>query len=109
MSRLLQIRAGLIAATLLFAMTAARAQSPAGKPDAGGFPAPTPELERGRAVYVLNACHFCHGIDLTGAQMGATDLMHAPIVAADRDGNASAPSLVPGSRTCRPRCLNIPT
>jgi mono/diheme cytochrome c family protein len=36
---------------------------------------------------VLNACHFCHGIDLTGAQMGATDLMHAPIVAADRDGN----------------------
>jgi mono/diheme cytochrome c family protein len=37
-------------------------------------------------VYVLNACHFCHGIDLTGAQMGATDLMHAPIVAADRNG-----------------------
>jgi mono/diheme cytochrome c family protein len=68
-------------------MSRAHAQAPAGKPDAGGFPAPTPELERGRAVYVLNACHFCHGIDLTGAQMGATDLMHAPIVAADRDGN----------------------
>lgn len=87
MSRLLQVRAGLIAATLLIAVPATRAQAPAGKPDAGGVPAPTPELERGRAVYVLNACHFCHGIDLTGAQMGATDLMHAPIVAADRDGN----------------------
>jgi len=28
------------------------AQAPRGKADAGGFPAPTPELERGRAVYV---------------------------------------------------------
>jgi mono/diheme cytochrome c family protein len=64
-----------------------RAQTPEGKADAGGVQAPTPELERGRAVYVLNTCHFCHGIDLTGAQMGATDLMHAPLVAADQNGN----------------------
>jgi mono/diheme cytochrome c family protein len=62
-------------------------QAPARVQDAGGFPAPTADLERGRAVYVLNACHFCHGLDLTGAVMGATDLMHAPIVAADDDGN----------------------
>ena len=87
MSRVLQIRAGILAGTLLATISVAGAQAPAGKPDAGGLPAPTPELERGRAVYVLNACHFCHGIDLTGAQMGATDLMHASIVAADRDGN----------------------
>jgi mono/diheme cytochrome c family protein len=58
-----------------------------GKPDAGGYPAPTEELERGRTVYVLNACHFCHGVDLTRAVMGASDLMRSPIVAADQDGN----------------------
>ena len=29
--------------------------------DAGGFKAPTAALERGRAVYVLNQCLFCHG------------------------------------------------
>lgn len=56
-------------------------------PDAGGYPAPTPELERGRTVYVLSACHFCHGVDLTRAVMGAADLMSSPMVAADQDGN----------------------
>ena len=57
------------------------------KPDAGGYPAPTVELERGRTVYVLNACHFCHGVDLTRAVMGASDLMRSPLVGADQDGN----------------------
>jgi len=56
-------------------------------PDAGGYPAPTPELERGRTVYVLSACHFCHGTDLTRAVMGAADLLHAPIVGLDEEGN----------------------
>lgn len=55
--------------------------------DAGGPRAPTPQLERGRAVYVLSACHFCHGVDLTQAQMGATDLMRSPLIAADQNGN----------------------
>ena len=63
--------------------TAAFAQP---KPDAGGFPAPTPQLERGRTVYVQSSCHFCHGIDLTGAAMGAADLMHSPLVGADKNG-----------------------
>lgn len=54
--------------------------------DAGGFPAPTPALERGRAVYVLNHCHFCHGTDLRRAVMGATDLLRSPLVGADKDG-----------------------
>lgn len=62
------------------------AQAPAAKRDAGGFPAPTAALERGRTVYVLSACHFCHGIDLTGAQMGAADLMHSPLVGSDQHG-----------------------
>jgi mono/diheme cytochrome c family protein len=66
---------------------AAFAQSPAGKRDAGGYPAPTAKLERGRTVYVLSSCHFCHGIDLTGAAMGAADLMHLPLVGRDEDGN----------------------
>ena len=53
----------------------------------GGPVAPTAALERGRTVYVLSSCHFCHGIDLTGASMGAADLMHSPLVGADRNGN----------------------
>lgn len=57
------------------------------KVDAGGPVAPTAALERGRTVYVLSSCHFCHGIDLTGASMGAADLMHSPLVGADRNGN----------------------
>ena len=55
--------------------------------DAGGFKAPTAALERGRAVYVLNHCHFCHGVDLTQATMGAANLSQSPLVGADEDGN----------------------
>jgi cytochrome c oxidase cbb3-type subunit III len=65
----------------------ANAQTAKSKVDAGGAVAPTAALERGRTVYVLSACHFCHGIDLTGASMGAADLMHSPLVGADRNGN----------------------
>ena len=89
MSRVLPPGVGVAAiAALLFstAMTAAQSTTP-GVPDAGGYPAPTPALERGRAVYVLNHCHFCHGIDLTQAAMGATDLMHGALVGADENGN----------------------
>ena len=56
--------------------------------DAGGYRAPTAALERGRAVYVLNHCHFCHGTDLTRATMGAANLSQSPLVGADIDGNA---------------------
>jgi mono/diheme cytochrome c family protein len=56
-------------------------------PDAGGLPAPTPALERGRAVYVLNHCHFCHGTDLTRATMGAANLTQSGLVGADVDGS----------------------
>lgn len=66
---------------------AASAQQSKPKVDAGGPVAPTTTLERGRTVYVLSSCHFCHGIDLTGASMGAADLMHSPLVGADRNGN----------------------
>ena len=91
MPGLLPPRAG-VALVAVFAVAAlADAQAPRGKADAGGFPAPTPELERGRAVYVLSSCHFCHGVDLTGAQMGATDLMHSPLIAADQNGNFIGP------------------
>jgi len=78
-----------LAVIAIFAMISsfASAQTTETKRDAGGFPAPTVALERGRTVYVLNACHFCHGIDLTGATMGAADLMHSPLVGADEKGN----------------------
>ncbi len=66
---------------------AARGQVFRPKVDAGGPVAPTSALERGRTVYVLSSCHFCHGIDLTGASMGAAVLMHSALVGADRDGN----------------------
>ncbi len=58
----------------------------AGVPDAGGYPAPTAALERGRAVYVLNHCHFCHGTDLRRAVMGASDLLRSALVGADQNG-----------------------
>ena len=45
-------------------------------------------LERGRAVFVLNHCHFCHGEDLTRANMGAANLTQSSLVGADTDGNA---------------------
>jgi mono/diheme cytochrome c family protein len=66
---------------------AAGGQALAGKPDAGGMPAPTAALERGRTVYVLNTCHFCHGVDLAKATMGAAVLMYSPLVGADENGN----------------------
>ena len=56
--------------------------------DAGGYPAPTVALERGRTVFVLNHCHFCHGEDLTRANMGAANLTQSALVGADTDGNA---------------------
>jgi mono/diheme cytochrome c family protein len=91
MSRLLPPRAGVAIVAMLAVVCLCSAQSAQGRADAGGVPAPTPELERGRAVYVLSSCHFCHGVDLTGAQMGATDLMHSPLVAADQNGNVIGP------------------
>ena len=91
MSGLLPPRAGVALIAVFALVVLGNAQTPQGKADAGGLPAPTPELERGRTVYVLSSCHFCHGIDLTGAQMGATDLMHSPLIAADQNGNFIGP------------------
>ena len=71
----------LLVISLCFVL-AASAQQSKPKVDAGGPVAPTTTLERGRTVYVLSSCHFCHGIDLTGASMGAADLMHSPLVGA---------------------------
>ena len=76
-----------------------------GKRDAGGTPAPTPALERGRAVYVLNTCHFCHGVDLAGATMGAADLLRSVLVGADEKGNvigAIARAGIPNLQTSMP-------
>lgn len=84
MSRVLQ--AGLGVAFVCAVGVAAQSTDPR-VPDAGGFPAPTPALERGRAVYVLNHCHFCHGTDLRRAVMGASDLLSSALVGIDRDGD----------------------
>lgn len=73
--------------------------------DAGGFKAPTEALERGRRVYVLNHCHFCHGRDLTRANMGAANLSESPLVGADVDGNAIGPLVragLPNLQTAMP-------
>jgi mono/diheme cytochrome c family protein len=66
------------------------------KHDAGGIQAPTTKLERGRTVFVLSSCHFCHGTDLTQTAMGAANLMHSPIVAADVGGNIIGPIVKAG-------------
>lgn len=87
MSRVLPAGAGLALAALLAQPAPVQAQAAIGKPDAGGMPAPTAALERGRTVYVLNTCHFCHGVDLTKATMGAAVLMYSPLVGADDNGN----------------------
>jgi len=82
------------------------AQTAAAKRDAGGYPAPTAELERGRTVYVISSCHFCHGIDLTGAAMGAADLMHLPLVGRDEGGNLIGPIVrkgLPNLQTAMPQ------
>jgi cytochrome c5 len=95
-----------IATAILIACALARAQAPSTKGDAGGYPAPTAKLERGRTVYVISSCHFCHGIDLTGAAMGAADLMHLPLVGRDEDGNLIGPIVragLPNLQTAMPQ------
>jgi len=78
--------------------------------DAGGFKAPTVALERGRAVYVLNHCHFCHGVDLTSATMGAANLSQSPLVGADEDGNMIGPLVkagLPNLQTAMPSYVEL--
>ena len=84
------------------------AQTQAGKRDAGGYPAPTAELERGRTIYVVSSCHFCHGIDLTGAAMGAADLMHLPLVGRDEGGNLIGPIVLKGLPNLQTAMPSIP-
>jgi mono/diheme cytochrome c family protein len=92
-----RLAAGLAAAALVAAGYRASPQTPAGAPrDAGGYKAPTAALERGRTVFVLNHCHFCHGEDLTRANMGAADLTQSALVASDLDGNAIGPIVKAG-------------
>lgn len=78
----------LFAAFLVLSSASIAQELPPLARDAGGYEAPTAALERGRAVYVLNHCHFCHGEDLTRANMGAANLSQSPLVGADTDGNA---------------------
>ena len=78
--------------------------------DAGGFKAPTAALERGRAVYVLNHCHFCHGVDLTRATMGAANLSQSPFVGTDEDGNMIGPLVkagLPNLQTAMPSYTDL--
>jgi cytochrome c oxidase cbb3-type subunit 3 len=61
-------------------------------------------------VYVLSACHFCHGVDLTRAVMGASDLMRSPIVGADQDGNVIGVIVRAGKpdlQTAMPRYVDL--
>ena len=80
--------------------------------DAGGYRAPTAALERGRAVFVLNHCHFCHGEDLTRANMGAANLTESALVSADTDGNAIGPLVragLPNLQTAMPSYRDLST
>jgi len=107
MLRVLQRRARLIVAAILFFATprllTAQQQPPL--QDAGGYKAPTAALERGRAVYVLNHCHFCHGTDLTQATMGAANLVESVLVGLDQDGKSIGPLVragLPNLQTAMP-------
>jgi len=87
-------------AFLMFAMAAAISSAqyvaPQGPKDAGGYRAPTEQLEQGRKIFVESSCHFCHGVDLTQTNMGSADLLHSPIVGADQDGNLIGPIVKAG-------------
>src|SRR5262245_41631068 len=86
------------------------AGAPRQERDAGGFKAPTAALERGRAVYVLNHCHFCHGVDLTRATMGAANLSQSPLVGADEDGKMIGPLVkagLPNLQTAMPSYVDL--
>jgi mono/diheme cytochrome c family protein len=106
MSRVLPAGAGLALGALLALLPAtSRAQGAPVTPDAGGMPAPTVSLERGRTVYVLNTCHFCHGVDLTKATMGAAVLTQSALVGADENGNVIGPIVragIPNLQTSMP-------
>jgi cytochrome c oxidase cbb3-type subunit 3 len=96
-----QIPLGLLALVL---PGMANAQQP-GSPLDPAF-APNAALERGREVYWLRACHFCHGIDLTRANGGAADLMHSALVGRDENGNligAVVLAGIPQTQTAMPR------
>lgn len=98
-------RSSFLARCLFFTAILVPAQTP-GKRDAGGEPAPTQELERGRTVFVLSSCHFCHGVDLTAAAMGAANLMQSPLVGRDNNGNLIGPivrSGLPNLQTAMPQ------
>lgn len=73
-----------------------RGEAVTNQKDAGGMRAPTEALERGRRVYVLNSCHFCHGVDLTQTAMGAANLLHSNLVGADSGGNVIGPLVKAG-------------
>jgi mono/diheme cytochrome c family protein len=107
MLRVLQRRARLIVAAILFfaAPRLLTAQQQPPQQDAGGYKAPTAALERGRAVYVLNHCHFCHGTDLTQATMGAANLVDSALVGLDQDGKSIGPLVragLPNLQTAMP-------
>lgn len=84
----------------MFALAAtistAQYDPPQGPKDAGGYRAPTTQLEQGRKIFVESSCHFCHGVDLTQTNMGSADLLHSPIVGADQDGNLIGPIVKAG-------------
>lgn len=90
----------LIGAFCVFALAAAistaQYEPPQGPKDAGGYRAPTTQLEQGRKIFVESSCHFCHGVDLTQTSMGSADLLHSPIVGADQDGNLIGPIVKAG-------------
>ena len=107
MLRVLQRRARLIVAAILCFATPRllTAEQQPQQQDAGGYKAPTTALERGRAVYVLNHCHFCHGTDLTQATMGAANLVDSALVGLDQDGKSIGPLVragLPNLQTAMP-------
>jgi cytochrome c oxidase cbb3-type subunit 3 len=111
MSSLMPMRTLIVVALLcLVSLLPVSGQDAKPKVDAGGPVAPTAALERGRTVYVLSSCHFCHGTDLTGASMGAADLMHSPLVGADRNGNLIGSIVLaglPNLQTAMPRFADL--
>ncbi len=104
---------GILGVILALASQSLRAQATSANDAAMALEPNAAVLERGKAIFRLNECNYCHGIDLTRAPRGArADLKHSPLVGADENGNLIGLAVLNGlplSQTSMPRFGDVIT
>ena len=95
---------GAIGAVLAFSLLCSTV-SAQGRGGVASFPAQQRDpadpavVARGRAIYDTE-CRFCHGADLRGGEQGGSNLLRAPVVLNDREGE-SIQQVIQGSHKGR--------